>query len=117
MNRSSEAPVLASAELLQVKRIVDEQYKRGMKLLTDNMYLLDELAKTLMEQEKVGGEELVKMINKAAAEGRVFDWLKNTETMAPKMSKGNQQKVVAEKKTNGPSPTLPRETKTSFFEQ
>ncbi|CAJ1397854.1 unnamed protein product [Effrenium voratum] len=55
----------------EVKRIVDEQYKRGMKLLTDNMYLLDELAKTLMEQEKVGGEELVKMINKAAAEGKL----------------------------------------------
>ncbi|CAJ1379497.1 unnamed protein product [Effrenium voratum] len=55
----------------EVKRIVDEQYKRGMKLLTDNMYLLDELAKTLMEQEKVGGEELVRMINKAAIEGKL----------------------------------------------
>ena len=38
-----------------MKRIVDEQYQRGMKLLRDNMYLLDELAKMLMEQEKVSG--------------------------------------------------------------
>ena len=39
----------------EVKRIVDEQYQRGMKLLRDNIYLLDELAKMLMEQEKVSG--------------------------------------------------------------
>ena len=59
-----------------MKRIVDEQYQRGMKLLRvaqlqeallpivttrrgralqDNMYLLDTLAKTLMEEEKVSG--------------------------------------------------------------
>ena len=42
----------------QVKRIVDEQYQRGMKLLRDNMYLLDELAKMLLEQEKVSGRDM-----------------------------------------------------------
>ena len=47
----------------EVKRIVDEQYQCGMKLLRDNMYLLDELAKMLIEQEK-SGEELMKLINK-----------------------------------------------------
>ena len=56
----------------EVKRIVDEQYQRGMKLLRDNMYLLDELAKLLMEEEKVSGEELMKLINKAAAEGKLI---------------------------------------------
>ena len=55
----------------EVKRIVDEQYQRGMKLLRDNMYLLDELAKMLMEQEKVSGEELMKLINRAALEGKL----------------------------------------------
>jgi len=55
----------------EVKRIVDEQYNRGMKLLRDNMYLLDELAKQLMEEEKVSGEQLMKLINKAAAEGKL----------------------------------------------
>ena len=46
----------------EVKRIVDEQYQRGMKLLRDNMYLLDELAKKLMEEEKVSGEQLMKLL-------------------------------------------------------
>lgn len=55
----------------EVKRIVDEQYQRGMKLLRDNMYLLDELAKMLLEQEKVSGEELIKLINKAAVDGKL----------------------------------------------
>ena len=55
----------------EVKRIVDEQYQRGMKLLRDNMYLLDELAKQLMAEEKVSGEQLMKLINKAAAEGKL----------------------------------------------
>ncbi|CAE6966950.1 ftsH3 [Symbiodinium natans] len=55
----------------EVKRIVDEQYQRGMKLLRDNMYLLDELAKQLMEEEKVSGEQLMKLINKAAADGKL----------------------------------------------
>ncbi|CAE6915856.1 FTSH1 [Symbiodinium sp. CCMP2456] len=55
----------------EVKRIVDEQYQRGMKLLRDNMYLLDTLAKTLMEEEKVSGDQLMKMINQAAAEGKL----------------------------------------------
>ena len=48
-------PVTPHLLKLEVKRIVDEQYQRGMKLLRDNMYLLDELAKMLMEQEKVSG--------------------------------------------------------------
>lgn len=55
----------------EVKRIVDEQYERGMYLLKSNRYLLDNLAKMLLDQEKVGGEELMKLVNKAAAEGKL----------------------------------------------
>ena len=55
----------------EVKRMMDEQYERGMKLLRDNMYLLDELAKQLMEEEKVSGEQLMKLINRAAAAGKL----------------------------------------------
>jgi len=40
-------------------------------LLKSNMYLLDQLAAKLLEQEKVNGDELVKMINKAAAENKL----------------------------------------------
>jgi len=55
----------------EIKRMVGEQYKRGMMLLKSNMYLLDQLAAKLLEQEKVNGDELVKMINKAAAENKL----------------------------------------------
>jgi len=57
----------------EVKRMVDEQYTRGMELLTSNKYLLDKLAEKLLEQEKVGGEELMKMVNEAAAAGKLFE--------------------------------------------
>ncbi|CAK0863157.1 unnamed protein product, partial [Prorocentrum cordatum] len=49
----------------EVKRIVDAQYERGMSLIRSNMYILDELANLLLEREKVNGDELVKLINKA----------------------------------------------------
>merc|ERR1719476_158050 len=55
----------------EVKRIVDEQYKRGMFLLKSNMYILDRLAEMLLETEKVGGEELMKLINMAAVQGKL----------------------------------------------
>mmetsp|Transcript_2532 Transcript_2532/g.6017 ORF Transcript_2532/g.6017 Transcript_2532/m.6017 type:complete len:544 (+) Transcript_2532:887-2518(+) len=55
----------------EIKRMVGEQYQRGMMLLRSNMYLLDTLAAKLLEQEKVNGDELVKMINKAAAENKL----------------------------------------------
>merc|ERR1712061_469787 len=55
----------------EVKRIVDVQYKRGMELLRANMYLLDSLADLLLEKEKVGGEELMKLINMAAVQGNL----------------------------------------------
>jgi cell division protease FtsH len=55
----------------EVKSIVDEQYERGMKLIRSNMYLLDSLADLLLEKEKVGGEELSKLINQAAAAGKL----------------------------------------------
>merc|ERR1712107_572481 len=55
----------------EVKRIVDEQYKRGMELLRENMYLLDSLAELPLEREKVGGDELMKLINMAAVQGKL----------------------------------------------
>lgn len=55
----------------EVKRIVDIQYKRGEELLRSNMYLLDSLADMLLEREKVGGDELMKLINQAAAQGKL----------------------------------------------
>ena len=41
----------------EIHRIVDEAYKRGEKLLTDNMMKLHAVAKALFEREKITGEE------------------------------------------------------------
>merc|ERR1719265_1073027 len=42
-----------------------------MKLLKGNMYLMDKLAAMLIDQEKVSGEELMKLINNVTAEGKL----------------------------------------------
>merc|ERR1711933_88421 len=55
----------------EVRRVVDAQYERGMKLLSSNMPLLHALAAKLMEQEKVSGEELMKLVNETAAQGKL----------------------------------------------
>jgi cell division protease FtsH len=55
----------------EIKRIVDEQYERGMRLLRSNMHLLDSLAELLLEREKVSGDELVELINETAAAGNL----------------------------------------------
>merc|ERR1719411_466168 len=55
----------------EVRRIVDKQYERGMKLLTSNMPLMHALAEKLMDQEKVSGEELMKLVNETAAQGKL----------------------------------------------
>jgi len=62
---------LRSAVDAEVKRVVDEQYKRGKFLLENNRYLLDKLAAQLMDQEKMSGDELNKMVNEIAAEGKL----------------------------------------------
>jgi len=46
----------------EVDRILAEQYARGMKLLTDNKDLLDAIAKTLIEKEKISGTDMLKLI-------------------------------------------------------
>eukprot|EP00928_Gymnodinium_smaydae_P018151 TRINITY_DN16908_c0_g2_i1.p1 TRINITY_DN16908_c0_g2~~TRINITY_DN16908_c0_g2_i1.p1 ORF type:complete len:861 (+),score=84.92 TRINITY_DN16908_c0_g2_i1:171-2753(+) len=53
----------------EVDRIVDEQYKRGMELLASNRSLLKNLSAKLIEQEKIGGEEFLVLINEAATKG------------------------------------------------
>lgn len=48
----------------EIDRILAEQYERGMKLLTDNRDVLDEIAKVLIENEKINGKELLNVIKK-----------------------------------------------------
>ena len=39
----------------EIDRILKEQYDRGMKILTENRDVLDVIAKTLIEEEKITG--------------------------------------------------------------
>jgi len=55
----------------EIKRIVQEQYERGRKLLQANMWLLDRVANKLIEQEKMNGEELFKLVNEAAVKDKL----------------------------------------------
>ncbi|CAE8631437.1 unnamed protein product [Polarella glacialis] len=54
-----------------VRRMVAEQYERGMALLTANRYVLDKVAEKLLDQEKVDGQELMKLVNDAALVGKL----------------------------------------------
>lgn len=46
----------------EIDRILDEQYNRGMKLLTENKSVLDAIAARLIEKEKMEGSELLGLI-------------------------------------------------------
>lgn len=46
----------------EVDAILNDQYERGMKLITENRDILDKIAKTLIETEKIDGIELLALI-------------------------------------------------------
>merc|ERR1719498_1379384 len=46
----------------EVDRILQEQYDRGMKMLTDNRNILDSIANTLIEKEKIDGVQMLTLI-------------------------------------------------------
>lgn len=46
----------------EIDRILAEQYERGMNLLTNNRDALDEIAKVLIEKEKIDGKELLNIM-------------------------------------------------------
>lgn len=46
----------------EVDRIIGEQYERGMRLLTENKDVLDAIAKFLIEEEKIDGNQLLQLI-------------------------------------------------------
>ena len=58
-NESEDLKNKADAE---IDRILAEQYQRGMKLLTENRDVLDEIAKVLIEEEKIDGKQLLNII-------------------------------------------------------
>lgn len=46
----------------EIDRILAEQYERGMTLLTENRDILDQIAKVLIEKEKINGVQLLDLI-------------------------------------------------------
>ena len=68
MPSSNEGSDLKNKADAEVDRILAEQYERGMSLLTEHRSILDSIANTLIEKEKIDGIEmldLIKSINPA----------------------------------------------------
>ena len=52
----------------EIDRIIQEQYERGMKILTDNRSILDQIASTLILKEKISGLEMFEIIKNISPE-------------------------------------------------
>lgn len=56
----------------EIRRIIEEAYKRAESLLQENIDKLHRVAKALMEKEKLNGEEFEKVFNGEEIEGVSF---------------------------------------------
>uniref|UniRef100_A0A7S3CQ99 AAA+ ATPase domain-containing protein n=1 Tax=Strombidium rassoulzadegani TaxID=1082188 RepID=A0A7S3CQ99_9SPIT len=63
----------------EVDRILNEQYERGMTMLRENEDLLEKIALTLIEKEKMNGVELIKIIQELKPDLVNKDALKKLE--------------------------------------
>ena len=59
MQSGSDGTLLLNLVDEEVDAILNDQYERGMKLITENKDILDKIAKTLIETEKIDGIELL----------------------------------------------------------
>lgn len=59
---SSDGPILQNTIDDEIDRILNEQYSRGMEIMTENRDILDKIAMTLIEKEKINGIELLNLI-------------------------------------------------------
>ena len=78
----------------EVDRILREQYDRGMDLLTEHRDILDTIAKTLIDNEKISGEELLKVIQEKNPQLVTQDQI---ETVLALSSKPKKDAVKEEK--------------------
>ena len=62
MQSGTDGTLLLNLVDEEVDAILNYQYERGMKLITDNKDILDKIAKTLIESEKIDGTELLSII-------------------------------------------------------
>ena len=64
MGGNKEGDQMKNKADAEIDRILAQQYERGMKLLTDNRDVLDEIAKVLIEEEKIDGKQLLEIMKK-----------------------------------------------------
>lgn len=62
MQGGSDGTLLLNLVDEEVDAILNDQYARGMKLITENKDILDKIAQTLIENEKIDGSELLNII-------------------------------------------------------
>ena len=60
----------------EIRRIVEDNYKRARTLLTDNIELLHKLSQALIDKESLNGTEVDEIIGRPAAapETSAFSW-------------------------------------------
>jgi len=96
--QAGEGDLLRDKADQEIDRILNEQYDRGMTLLTENRDILDALAKTLIESEKIDGIELlqlIKSIRPNLIEDSSIDEMK--EVMKPQLEAYEKEKAMKEK--------------------
>ena len=97
----------------EVRRIIDTAYANAKELLTDHKPKLDQIVRTLLEEETLEGEELVKLL--AASPDDKFPLgrgAKKDPSLGPNPS-GDKEKVPPAKPTIQPSPGLAFESGTA----
>ena len=77
---NDQGPILQQNIDDEVDRILQAQYDRGMKIILENKEVLDQIAKTLIEKEKIDGGQLLTII----------------ETLKPELVPAGAKEKVAE---------------------
>lgn len=106
MSGSPEGSDLKNRADAEIDRILAEQYERGMKLLLDNRSVLDLIAKTLIEKEKIDGVEMLELIKTIKPELVTDATMQAVKDFAIPVSDAVKEAAaqVGDSPSDGPSP-------------
>ena len=96
----------------EVKGIIDAAYTNAKELLTDHKPKLDQIVRTLLEEETLEGEELVKLLEASTDDKFPLGRGAKGPSLGPNPS-GDKEKVPPPKPTIQPSPGLAFESGTA----
>ena len=99
MNDKNFSDKIAHEIDLEVRKIIDECYKKGMEIIQENRKLLDLIAKHLVEVETLTKEDIDELLNT----GRLNWWEKKKAKMQEEMN-AQAEEVVVEDNTTEVSP-------------